>query len=56
MVDRNVVYRRGTTPLSVPYSVYRAERGKEGRMLREPEREEIDPDLNEQLIVEYYSR
>jgi small subunit ribosomal protein S4 len=27
-----------------------------GRMLREPHREEIDPDINEQLIVEFYSR
>ena len=27
-----------------------------GRVLREPERGEIDGNLNEQLIVEYYSR
>jgi small subunit ribosomal protein S4 len=27
-----------------------------GRMLRAPERSEIDGNLNEQLIVEYYSR
>ncbi|MGI6251018.1 MAG: 30S ribosomal protein S4 [Anaerolineaceae bacterium] len=27
-----------------------------GRMLRQPERSEIDGNLNEQLIVEYYSR
>jgi small subunit ribosomal protein S4 len=27
-----------------------------GRMLRLPERGEIDGNLNEQLIVEYYSR
>jgi small subunit ribosomal protein S4 len=27
-----------------------------GRVLRLPERSEIDPNLNEQLIVEYYSR
>ena len=27
-----------------------------GRMLRNPERAEIDGNLNEQLIVEYYSR
>jgi small subunit ribosomal protein S4 len=27
-----------------------------GRMLREPVREDIDTSLNEQLIVEYYSR
>jgi small subunit ribosomal protein S4 len=27
-----------------------------GRILRSPERAEIDGNLNEQLIVEYYSR
>jgi len=27
-----------------------------GRVVREPHREEIDPDINEQLIVEFYSR
>jgi small subunit ribosomal protein S4 len=27
-----------------------------GRMLRNPERSEIDGNLNEQLVVEYYSR
>jgi small subunit ribosomal protein S4 len=27
-----------------------------GRMLREPSRDDIDTTLNEQLIVEYYSR
>jgi small subunit ribosomal protein S4 len=27
-----------------------------GHMVREPHREEIDPDINEQLIVEFYSR
>ncbi|MFP4345138.1 MAG: 30S ribosomal protein S4 [Anaerolineales bacterium] len=28
----------------------------QARVLREPERQEIDADINEQLIVEYYSR
>lgn len=27
-----------------------------GRILREPQREEIDPDITEQRIVEFYSR
>lgn len=27
-----------------------------GRVVRDPEREEIDPDIEEQLIVEFYSR
>lgn len=31
-------------------------RGLTGRVLRQPERSEIDSNLNEQLIVEYYSR
>jgi len=31
-------------------------KGLSGRVLRLPERAEIDGNLNEQLIVEYYSR
>jgi small subunit ribosomal protein S4 len=27
-----------------------------GQVMREPRRDEIDPDINEQLIVEFYSR
>src|SRR5690606_12461175 len=27
-----------------------------GRVVRDPDREEIDPDIQEQLIVEFYSR
>lgn len=31
-------------------------KGLSGKMIRLPEREELDPAINEQLIVEYYSR
>ena len=40
----------------VPLWLERDVRGYTGRVLRLPERAEIDGNLNEQLIVEYYSR
>lgn len=39
-----------------PLWLERDARGLYGRVLRQPERAEIDGNLNEQLIVEYYSR
>lgn len=39
-----------------PLWLERDARGLHGRVLRMPERAEIDGNLNEQLIVEYYSR
>lgn len=39
-----------------PLWIERDARGLYGRMLRLPDRAEIDGNLNEQLIVEYYSR
>ena len=39
-----------------PLWLERDARGLSGRVLRLPERAEIDGNLNEQLIVEYYSR
>jgi small subunit ribosomal protein S4 len=39
-----------------PLWLERDVRGLYGRVLRSPERAEIDSNLNEQLIVEYYSR
>ncbi len=43
-------------PRNVPAWLERNLRGLSGRMIRFPERAEIDGNLNEQLIVEYYSR
>jgi small subunit ribosomal protein S4 len=39
-----------------PMWLERDAKGLYGRVLRRPERAEIDGNLNEQLIVEYYSR
>ncbi len=41
---------------TVPTWVERDLKGLSGRVLRLPERAEVDGNLNEQLIVEYYSR
>ncbi len=41
-------------PVQVPPWLERSDAG--GKILREPERSEIDKDINEQLIVEFYSR
>jgi small subunit ribosomal protein S4 len=41
---------------TAPLWLERDVRGLYGRVLRLPERAEIDGNLNEQLIVEYYSR
>ena len=41
---------------NVPMWLERTESTLSGSMLRKPERSEIDGNLNEQLIVEYYSR
>jgi small subunit ribosomal protein S4 len=41
-------------PRNIPGWLETADGG--GRMLREPEREEIDQDINERAIVEFYSR
>jgi small subunit ribosomal protein S4 len=43
-------------PRTVPTWIERDLAGLTGRVLRMPERAEIDGNLNEQLIVEYYSR
>ena len=43
-------------PRTVPAWLERDVRGLSGRVLRLPERAEIDGNLTEQLIVEYYSR
>ncbi len=43
-------------PRNVPVWLERDLRNLSGRMLRLPERAEIDGNMNEQLIVEYYSR
>jgi len=43
-------------PRNVPVWLERNTRGLSGKVLRLPERAEIDGNLNEQLIVEYYSR
>jgi small subunit ribosomal protein S4 len=40
----------------VPAWLERDLKGLSGRVLRLPERSEIDGNLTEQLIVEYYSR
>jgi small subunit ribosomal protein S4 len=40
--------------LTVP--VWLEKKATVGKIVREPERKEIDPDIQEQLIVEYYSR
>ncbi len=42
------------TPFQVPGWLERKDNG--GQVVREPERSEIDKDINEQLIVEFYSR
>lgn len=42
------------TPVQVPGWLERKENG--GQVMREPERSDIDKDINEQLIVEFYSR
>lgn len=41
---------------AIPMWLERDEKKLSGSMLRKPERSEIDGNLNEQLIVEYYSR
>ncbi len=43
-------------PRNVPAWLERNTRGLSGKVIRLPERAEIDGNLNEQLIVEYYSR
>ncbi len=43
-------------PRNIPAWLDRDVRGLSGHVLRLPERAEIDGNLNEQLIVEYYSR
>ncbi len=43
-------------PRNVPAWLDRNLRGLSGKVIRLPERAEIDGNLNEQLIVEYYSR
>lgn len=43
-------------PRNVPVWLERDVRNLSGRVLRLPERAEVDGNLNEQLIVEYYSR
>jgi small subunit ribosomal protein S4 len=43
-------------PRNVPVWLERDLKGLAGRLLRYPERSEIDGNLTEQLIVEYYSR
>ncbi len=43
-------------PRTVPVWLERDLKNMTGRVLRLPERAEIDGNLNEQLIVEYYSR
>lgn len=42
------------SPINVPAWIESTPMG--GRVLREPEREEMDQDINEQAIVEFYSR
>lgn len=44
----------GANPVPVPGWLERTDGS--GRVLREPERSEIDKDINEQFIVEFYSR
>ena len=41
---------------SIPSWLVRDEAGLTGRILRLPEREEVEPGISEQLIVEFYSR
>lgn len=48
--------REGAEAKTVPTWLARDLNNLSGRVLRLPERGEIDGNLNEQLIVEYYSR
>ena len=43
-------------PRNVPVWLERDLKNLSGKVLRLPERAEVDGNLNEQLIVEYYSR
>lgn len=58
--SRGTTYFKGLAdeaePRTVPMWLDRDLRGLSGKVLRMPERAEIDGNLNEQLIVEYYSR
>ena len=58
--SRGTTYFKGlpqeAEPRTVPAWIERDTRGLSGRVLRLPEPAEIDGNLNEQLIVEYYSR
>ncbi len=58
--SRSTTYFKGlpeeAEPRNVPTWLERNTRGLSGKVLRMPERAEIDGNLNEQLIVEYYSR
>jgi small subunit ribosomal protein S4 len=58
--SRGTTYFKGlgdeAEPRTVPMWLDRDLRGLAGKVLRMPERAEIDGNLNEQLIVEYYSR
>lgn len=53
-LDMPDVQTLAQTPVQVPGWLERKDNG--GQVIREPERSEIDKDINEQLIVEFYSR
>ncbi|MFY9113479.1 MAG: 30S ribosomal protein S4, partial [Desulfomonilia bacterium] len=53
-LDMPDVQELSHNPPAVPAWLQRRDNG--GEVLREPERAEIDQDINEQLIVEFYSR
>ena len=58
--SRNTEYFKALTavaePRNVPVWMERDLKNMSGKVLRLPERAEVDGNLNEQLIVEYYSR
>jgi small subunit ribosomal protein S4 len=58
--SRKTTYFKGlpeeAEPRNVPAWLERNTRGLSGKVLRLPERAEVDGNLNEQLIVEFYSR
>jgi ribosomal protein S4 len=46
----------GAVPTLAPRWLERDVRGLAGKVLQAPERQDVDATLNEQLIVEFYSR
>ena len=56
LLDGNTVFLEETRVRSVPPWLTRQDDGLKGTVTRLPVREEMDPAINDQLIVEFYSR